>query len=62
MGFETKNDIRDFVMRERARCVSDREWKFRLRGYGYAIRDSETGPVVTSLMGRGDLCTLGAGA
>ncbi|WP_306112257.1 MULTISPECIES: hypothetical protein [Roseovarius] len=62
MGFETKNDIRDFVMQERQRCISDREWKFRLRGYGFAIRDTEQGPMVTSLIGRGDLCTLGAGA
>ncbi|KRS12501.1 hypothetical protein XM53_10405 [Roseovarius atlanticus] len=62
MGLETKNDIRDFVMRERLRCVSDREWKFRLRGYGFAIRDTDEGPMVTSLIGRGDLCTLGAGA
>lgn len=62
MGFETKNDIRDFVMQERQRCISDREWKFRLRGYGFAIRDTERGRMVTSLIGRGDLCTLGAGA
>ncbi len=62
MGFETKNDIRNFVMRERLRCVSDREWKFRLRGYGFAIRDTDEGRMVTSLIGRGDLCTLGAGA
>ena len=62
MGFETKNDIRDFVMRERELSVSDREWRFRLRGYGFAIRDTDTGPMVTSLTGRGDLCTLGAGA
>ncbi|MFN3209853.1 MAG: hypothetical protein ACE369_12810 [Roseovarius sp.] len=62
MGFETKNDIRDFVMRERQRCVSDREWKFRLRGYGYTIRDTDTGPVVASLMGHGDLCALAATA
>ncbi|QFT91678.1 hypothetical protein FIU86_02410 [Roseovarius sp. THAF9] len=62
MGLETKNDIRDFVIRERQRCVSDREWKFRLRGYGFAIRDTEQGRMVTSLIGRGDLCTLGAGA
>ncbi len=62
MGLETKNDIRDFVMRERQLCVSDREWKFRLRGYGFAIRDTEQGRMVTSLIGRGDLCTLGAAA
>ena len=60
MGFETKNDIREFVIRERQRSVSDREWKFRLRGYGYGIRDTDHGQMVTSLIGRGDLCALGA--
>lgn len=62
MGLTTHNDIRDFVMRERALSVSDREWKFRLRGYGFAIRDTDRGRMVTSLLGKGDLCTLGAGA
>ena len=54
--------IRDIVMRERKMAVSDREWKHRLRGYGYAIRDTEEGRVVTSLVGGSDLCTLGAAA
>lgn len=62
MGLETQNDIRDFVMRERQLSVSEREWKFRLRGYGFGIRDTDKGRMVTSLVGRGDLCTLGAGA
>ena len=55
-------DVRDFVLRERQMCVSDREWKHRLRGYGYAIRESHEGQVVTSLVKGGDICTLGAAA
>jgi len=59
---EAFDDLRDFVLRERQMCVSDREWKHRLRGYGYAIRDSREGQVVTSLVKGRDLCTLGAAA
>lgn len=54
------DDVRDFVLRERQMCVSDREWRHRLRGYGYAIRDTESGHVVTSLLSGSDLCTLPA--
>ena len=61
MGLNTK-DIRTLVMRERTMSVSEREWKFRLRGYGYGIRDTEEGRVVTSLIGNRDLCSLGAAA
>nr|WP_294619702.1 hypothetical protein [uncultured Roseovarius sp.] len=56
------DDVRDFVLRERQMCVSDREWKHRLRGYGFAIRDSQEGQVVTSLVKGSDICTLGAAA
>ncbi|MCR9114621.1 MAG: hypothetical protein NXH84_15200 [Rhodobacteraceae bacterium] len=59
MGLNTQ-DIRTLVMRERDLSVSEREWKFRLRGYGFGIRDSDEGRVVTSLLGKRDLCTLGA--
>jgi len=52
--------IRDVVMRERKMAVSDREWKHRLRGYGYAIRDTEAGAFVTSLVRGEDLCALRA--
>ncbi|QYX58710.1 hypothetical protein K1T73_03570 [Roseovarius sp. SCSIO 43702] len=50
----------DLVLRERRMAVSEREWKHRLRGYGYAIRDTDEGRVVTSIL-RGDaLCGLPA--
>ena len=39
----------ELVMRERAKALSAREWKFRLAGYGYAIKDVEGAQVVTSL-------------
>ena len=48
----------DIVLREREMSLSDREWKFRLRGYGYAIRDTDHGQVITSLLKGADICAL----
>ncbi|KPP89427.1 MAG: hypothetical protein HLUCCA08_18605 [Rhodobacteraceae bacterium HLUCCA08] len=45
----TQTDAMRFVLDERARCVSDREWKHRLRGYGYDIRETLKGSVLTTL-------------
>ncbi len=50
--------ICDTVLREREMSLSEREWKFRLRGYGYDIRETDAGRVVTSLINGSDLCTL----
>lgn len=52
------NEIQKIVMRERRMAVSEREWKHRLRGYGYGIRDTDEGRVVTSLMHDIKLCSL----
>ncbi|GKY87913.1 hypothetical protein [Sinisalibacter aestuarii] len=38
-----------FALNERAACLSDREWRFRLRGYGYDIRQTEQGRVLTTV-------------
>ena len=51
-------DLQEMVMRERELAVSEREWKHRLRGYGYGIRDTDEGRVVTSLMHDRMLCSL----
>lgn len=53
------DQIRRFAMNERARCVSDREWAHRLRGYGYDLRQTERGRVLASLPQGVELCTLG---
>lgn len=50
--------VRDFVMRERSQCVSDREWKHRLRGYGYDIRQTEQGRILTTLPQGVEICAL----
>ena len=39
----------DLVLRERASSLSPREWKHRLAGYGYAIKDTDHGQVVETL-------------
>jgi len=36
--------------RERALALSDREWKHRLAGYGYSIRDTDDGKHVLETM------------
>jgi hypothetical protein len=51
-------DLQSIVLRERRLAVSEREWKHRLRGYGYGIRDTEEGRVVTSLLNDRALCSL----
>ena len=57
-SLKSQADVRDFIMRERALALSEREWMHRLRGYGYAIRDTEEGRVVTSLTHGTYVCTL----
>ncbi|GAW34576.1 hypothetical protein RA2_01626 [Roseovarius sp. A-2] len=55
---EPNREIHDLVLRERHLAVSEREWKHRLRGYGYAIRDTAEGRFVTSLLKGAPLCRL----
>ena len=42
--------VLELVTRERTMALSTREWKFRLAGYGYAIKDVAGEQVVTSLL------------
>lgn len=39
----------DLVARERAQALSSREWKFRLAGYGFAIKDVAGSQILTTL-------------
>lgn len=55
---DNMNDIQKIVLRERRLAVSEREWKHRLRGYGYGIRDTQEGRIVTSLLHDRQLCQL----
>lgn len=54
------SEVRTFVMGERKSCVSDREWKFRHKGYGYDIRQTERGTVLSTLPHGIQICTLDA--
>ncbi len=54
--------VQDFVLAERRKCVSDREWQFRLRGYGYGVRPHGDGHVVTELLRARDLFQIDAAA
>ncbi|WP_052465600.1 hypothetical protein [Phaeobacter sp. S60] len=41
--------VLDLVREERGKALSPREWKFCLRGYGYAIKDIEGSQILTRL-------------
>lgn len=55
---DAKSKIRDLVAREREMAISEREWRHRLRGYGYAILDTEEGRFVTSILRGAPLCRV----
>ncbi|ETX29265.1 hypothetical protein [Roseivivax isoporae] len=46
---ENFSDIRAFAMGERRKVVSDAEWRFRMRGYGYNLRKTDSGYEVARL-------------
>lgn len=48
----------ELVMRERESSLSQREWKHRLAGYGYAIKDTDHGQVVETLPHHAEICVL----
>ena len=41
--------VLDLIREEREKALRPREWQFRLRGYGYAIKDVKGAQVVTKL-------------
>ncbi|MFY9241293.1 MAG: hypothetical protein WAO78_20945 [Roseovarius sp.] len=54
------NEILNLIERERRMAVSEREWQHRLRGYGYGIRETDEGRIVTSLLHGSAICQLPA--
>lgn len=48
----------ELVLRERENSLSQREWKHRLAGYGYAIKDTDDGQVVETLPHHAEICML----
>ncbi|MBO9399489.1 hypothetical protein [Shimia sp. R9_3] len=49
LSTEIEAPVLDILKRERDQALSAREWKFRLAGYGYAIKDVAGAQVVTKL-------------
>ncbi|MFY0682216.1 MAG: hypothetical protein JXR13_16710 [Thalassovita sp.] len=48
----------DFIRSEREKSVSVREWKHRLMGYGYTVRNTDHGDVILKLGSREELCEI----
>lgn len=48
-GAEIEAPILEILKNERAKALSAREWKFRLRGYGFGIKDVEGAQMLTKL-------------
>ena len=50
----------DLIAKERAMALSRREWKHRIAGYGYSIRETDAGDVIETLPHRVEVCALPA--
>lgn len=42
-------EIEDFLLSERQKVLSETEWRFRMRGYGYNLRRTDNGVEVARL-------------
>jgi hypothetical protein len=42
-------EIEEFLLRERQKVLSEAEWRFRMRGYGYNLRRTDQGFEVARL-------------
>ena len=42
-------ELRHFLVAERQKTLSDTEWKFRMRGYGYHVKRVDGGVMVARL-------------
>ncbi|WP_245853419.1 hypothetical protein [Maliponia aquimaris] len=46
---EDMNEVLEFLRRERQKVLSEAEWRFRMRGYGYNLRRTDKGVEVARL-------------
>lgn len=46
---ENMEEVFSFLRAERAKVLSEAEWRFRMRGYGYNLRRTEAGFEVARL-------------
>ena len=42
-------EVRSFLLAERSKVLSEAEWRFRMRGYGYNLRRTDAGIEVARL-------------
>ncbi len=52
--------IIELLAGERAKALSYREWKHRIAGYGYGVKDTARGQVVTTWPSGQEICALPA--
>lgn len=52
--------VLDLVTRERTKALSRREWKHRLAGYGFSIRETDFGDMLETLPHHVEVCMLPA--
>ncbi|MEM8577631.1 MAG: hypothetical protein AAGF60_07240 [Pseudomonadota bacterium] len=52
--------VLDLAARERRASLSRREWKHRLAGFGFDIRETDAGDIVETLLHRVQICALPA--
>lgn len=50
----------EMLAKERSAALSLREWKHRLAGYGYDVRNTENGAILVSLPRQIEICALPA--
>lgn len=50
--------VMELLRTERRKSVSLREWKHRLCGYGYAIKQTARGAVIQHLSSRQEICKI----
>ncbi len=57
-GLNAAAEALAFAHAEHRYCLTDREWRFRLQGYGYDIRQTERGRMLTTIIGGVELGLL----
>lgn len=50
----------ELVAAERTKALSTREWKHRLAGFGYCIRETDAGQIIETLPHHVEICALPA--
>ena len=53
-----KGSIVEFICQERSKSLSAREWKHRIAGYGYRVRDTARGQVIENITSGRFICDL----